>query len=262
MKKLTAISATAILAAFFALTGCNTPGGGSYPWPQLLSTEERTGSKVTLTQYEYDEQTLATSGEVRKVDGRVVYEVDDYEYKTGSTIRYRTTYNEDGTTTRHKLVSHIGNYGGVQQESKYEVFLVGEDGDETTPVEVYETFFNENGYAREIKHTVNGELILHRNNYYYDNLNGTYYTYKESKNGGAAVNMHYRVKEVRSDRTAVGWEIRANWDGETGILVEKQEDYSETSTTSTYKVTRYDDEGRNGVTTHITNTFKILTIEF
>lgn len=259
MKKLFAISAATLFAAF-ATTGCNSPvGTNSDTLSLLVSSEEKTGSDVTFTEYEWDDTGNQIS-ESRTLNRAPVYDITDFEFTDNSNnytiTRIRRSYDAEGATVSHRLVTTYGLiYGNKLLETKYEEFLLtGENADPATPVIYTLTEYNSEGMRSGFKRFENGVEVLGQSNFQYDYYTGAY-TYTEVKNGGRGAQFRYNPSDY-------GYVLYASRDGGSEIIAEKLTDFNEVnSTTISFKITRYDEEGNNGVETEITNKYRFLTIE-
>ncbi len=271
MKKLSIISTATALAAI-VLAGCNPTGSGSQEVEYLLrtsSTEQTVGGSTTITRYTWNDETAAQTGEEKRVDGRTVYDISNYEFDDTSLpykgSRIRTSYDENGTSIRERLVTTYGAiHGGKALETKYEEFLLGPDGDESVPVR-YSTTTWAGGQVTDYKQYDNGgsEVTFHQYEFQYKTDNSGY-SYKEKTGDGEAVAMFYKVTErdpVTFD--IYGFERYSEWDGSTGNLVEKMTDYEwdNENKSSEYKFTRYDAEG-NETVINVEDRYKSIMVTY
>jgi uncharacterized protein YcfL len=264
MKKLFAISAAVALAAF-TMTGCNPTGSTTSSQNVKTETETVTNGVTTTTEYEYDETGLQIS-ETQYVNNRLVYKIGapvngiNGSYRT--TTRTRTSYNEDGSVSTHTL---LYSYGSTLTE--YQV--TDEDGN---VIELEETRYVNNGGildVSELKHTVDGVVVLNRTNYDYTNYTNSqlspYYTYTERKDGGEPVSMRFiPTYKIPGGYADAEYEIRAGWesDSDKGILVETLSDYEsdQIQMEVSYQITKYDANGSNPVKTFVTDKYETITV--
>ena len=250
MKKSFAISAAALAA--FVMTGCNTGGSNSYTetFPVRVSKEEVTiGGSVVSTSWTYDKTTGAMTGETRKTNLNHDYTIEDYVLEGDKHTRYRTW--ADGS--KQKIVSTLEYIYNNNYETKIEVFNIGPNGVETTPVEVWDKGFeayNNIVYPSLERHVENGNETLLRTNYNY--LSALSCSYTETVNGGTPVSM---VQTYESSEMT-NYTIKTA----DGQLVEAVSDYtSDGKSTVTYKITRYDAD-RNATVTNVTEKYESITV--
>ena len=256
MKKLVMISAVSALAAS-VMAGCNgDTDGNSSKINRCVATVAQTGSDVVRTEYRYEEGSSTEIGQVQTLNGKKVYEIDDYQYGAATFTRYRTTYN-DGSTIRHKLVSTYNSNGS---EIAYEVFL--ENG---TSVEKTETQYNHYEYydfPTSIVYTKEGREVFRREEFDYYGMSSyssstPWFTFLEIRDG-VETTMCQKWTEILQG-ILFGYEVYSDWDGTNGTLIEKKGGYGESVGKRAYTITRY----VNGIATEtkITEEMETVTVK-
>jgi YD repeat-containing protein len=260
MKKLLANLALAPIAVL-ALAGCTPSLNNSMTVEVLASLKEEKGSDIRVTSYEYDDQGRI-SGEKQTLNGSTVYETTEYTY--GESIeRFRTTQNEGGSTSKHRLETTFKYENNLLTEV-FKVFLIsGDEADETNPVNVYESSTSNDNERRPMgyKHTNKaGETVLQRSGYDYSGLQTSFiYTYVESGDGltPQRMTLEYTSASLRE------YKLYANEvstpQTEKGELVEERTGYSSDDTTLSFNI--IDHSGESPVTTKYTYTYKQITLD-
>lgn len=276
MKRSILFSATALAA--FVMTGCNPSGHGTQTaiWDMPVKTVENSPGKKVVTDYTFNRETSAKTGEIQKINGQTAYVISDYEPGVNAsgqeTISATRTTPGEGGEIKEKLVTTYaffgsGGYSSQALSIKYEEFLLGEGGSETVPVRYSTTDRNSDGNQKEVKKYEGTTMVFHQWDFQYpSSVDG--YTYKEQKEGGEAVDMFYKVtKRSSSTNGIIGYEIYSDWDGNDGILIQKQTDYEIAKLSSAefsveYTITNYDAEGENPVETEVVDYYEVIELTF
>jgi hypothetical protein len=265
MKKTTTFATLAAMAALatLSLTGCNSSDNSySTTFPLVGTIEAVTGSETRITSFEYDDRG-STSREIQTVGGKTVYEINDFKY-VDVVSRVRTTYNEDGTTTRHRLETSYTTEGAFRTELLRMFLLTGEEADPAMPTDVYElTYYIDTKYSHLYRHTNNmGQTVLERSGYDYSYISTAtpYYTYLEK-----ADDITRRMRYEYTDGTGKNYELYSAAENDLvgkGEKVESVTGYQFNNDTlkETYTFTDY--RGDVPVVTSITITYfnKTVTI--
>lgn len=259
MKKLIVISAAAFAA--FATTGCNMNGGGTYEGTVERVekiTRQTVGGATVVTDYTWDPETAAQTGEIQRTDGQTDYILSDFESGTNSNgysilTRIRASYNEEGDPIREKLVTTYGHYYDNQYwETKHEEFLLG-PGDEETLVRYTTTEWGDRGRIREFKSYEGEVMILRLWNYNY--ITNSDYTYSEQEIGAAEVTKGYKKNETPA------YIERYIMRGEDKFVYEKADEFEQDGLVIEYKITSYD-PAQSDPTAVVTNVSqKIILID-
>ena len=273
MKRIPVLS-TAL--AVFMMTGCD-PGGDRTRTERVSvivkSTQQTIDGDVVVTEYTWDEQTVAKTLETRTVNGELLYRMDEFETGTNDDHEefvscIRTTFADEGDIREKLVTTYLATgyrvyYGGGLRETKYEEFLLGEGGSEEIPVRHKTTEWGPNGRETEIKEYEMQTEVLRLFDFNYS-PSGDGHTYKKSEEGGEPVTMYYKITQRAANRAVIGFELYSGWNGQEGTLVEKVTDYEKEGNTVEYKFTKYDENGENPVETNVTELYDeiVLTLTY
>jgi hypothetical protein len=235
---------------------------------QIVSSEERTGSDVTVTEYEWSDITGDQTGETREVNNRMVYEIEDFEFIDADAVlgtlptlvRFRTDHAADGTTTTTKMVTSYGLvYSGQFLETLYEEFLVsGENASETVPAMHRVTEYDSVGRAIDVKEYTGETLSLRYMEFKFEeDVQRTIYTRIDYRADGVGVEQRL----CRRQTTSYGdYELSAGFGTSDEVVIEKTQTTKLDERENDYTITRYDAEGKNPVETKVENSFRTITI--
>ncbi len=256
--------------AVFALTGCEMGSTSTVTGTDnfVMETREDDGTDIYVTKFEYDFNNRGYKTKETKTKNGMPYQESNFVMGLNSNgvetqTCTRVTTNDNGSRTTHKLVSTYGlvywdEWGGVKLlETLFEMF---DEVNPEAPIEVRETEYDDEGQIKNYLFTNTDGVMVRRDEYRFTSGSQPTQTYREIKNGGTPVRYGIRILQW-SNNTPLEYEIRKNitlsgsgeWDGESGDLIEEQVDHEIVSSTTSWSVKKYDDEGNLISNTYVEN---------
>ncbi len=263
------------------MAGCDL--GGSYTQEftvnMTVSLEQKTGGNTTLTEYEWEEQTVLPTAEKQTLNGKLVYEDVSYERdETNFKLTcYRKYYEADGTTLAHTHRRELSyrNGWGLNPPYKTEVFL---DNDR---VELLEYTYDEWGMLKSARHEKDGVLVYEKKDYTYQERSRTYTLVTAGEVEKTVTESFLETQHKNPDRTEIkigdvlveytqhsynngysyaGFE-KYTVAGTVETLIEKQDNLKVDGMTATYDITLRDENGENPVVTNVEEEYVAIKVK-